>query len=234
MTKYLAIGALALLSFTSAAQADPGFYGDLRGGAAMVDNMFSADRLTDLAINPRTGWSLQGGVGYRFDAPLRVELQAGYQHSNVRATYRELVQVTIPCGTVPAQPCLDPNVTGSVKGPSVFAMGYYDLPLGDRLTLSLGAGVGAQRVDVELRTIARMNSGTSSQFSIVDAGDTVFAGRGAAELAYNVGPVDLTVGYSFTRTGKATLPVKGAYIPTSSFSDNLSTHQITGGVRFTF
>jgi opacity protein-like surface antigen len=139
----------------------------------------------------------------------------------------------VPCGTFAGQPCLDPGVKGSLKVPSLFAMGYYDVPLSQSVTLSLGAGVGAVWLDLDAHTVGRLNNGTASRFNMVNSTDTVFGGRASADLTFGTGPIKYLLGYSYTRTSRAGLAGQGAYT-TFTFNPRLSSHQLTGGVRLAF
>jgi opacity protein-like surface antigen len=220
------------LCIAGPALADPGWYTDLRGGFTETENMSSHSSAANLFIDPKTGWTISGAVGYRFNSPLRVALQAGYEHANIRGSFQENVIPLVACGTT--TPCLDPGVRGHISAPSLFAMAYYDIPMSERLKLSLGAGLGAQRLNMNAYTIGRLSNGTANRFTLVNDSDTVLAGRASAELAYNLSPrTDLTLGYTYTRTADASLAGQGAYVP-FTFKDNMASHAFTVGARLAF
>jgi len=234
--KHLAIAAsvLAVGLSATAAKADPGFYGDVRAGLAEVDTMHFTDPASaNLTVYAKTGWALTGAVGYRFSDSLRIETTAGYQRSKIGGSFSENVQILVPCGTFANQPCLDPGVKGSLEVPTLFAMGYYDIPITERLGLSVGAGIGAAWVNLDAHTTGRLNDGTSARFTMVTDTDTVFAGRAAVDLTYKAGPVDAVLGYSYTRSSHVSLAGRGVYT-SFNYNPRLSSHMITVGARLAF
>ena len=139
-------------------------------------------------------------------------MSGGYQRIKIGGAFSENVLVFMPCGEFAGQPCLDPDVRGTLQVPTVFAMAYYDIPLdGDALTLSLGAGMGVVWMDVDAHTTGRLNDGPTSRFHMVNGSDTVFGGRAAVDLTYTIGSVQTVLGYSYTGTSRAALAGQGAY-----------------------
>lgn len=210
--------------------ADPGWYGELRGGATAVEDMHSASPAANMSVDPNTGWTIEGEAGYRFASPFRLGVLAGYQHNNLTGSFQE--NTIGVCGT--GTPCLSGGVRGRVQAPYLFGMGYYDMPLGNRLTLSVGGGLGAERVDMIARTTGTFTSGATVPFTLVDDDDTVFAQRASAQLAYNLSPrTDLTVGYTYTHADTASLHGQGAFAP-FTFADSMATHSFTAGMKLHF
>jgi opacity protein-like surface antigen len=74
-------------------------------------------------------------AGYRFDPPIRVELQVNYADFGSS-------QLRIGSGTAVS--------SGDVGVTSFMVNGLYDIPLSRHFSLSLGAGVGAALVDASL------------------------------------------------------------------------------------
>ena len=227
---HVSIFSLSLIGVAGQAlAADPGWYGQLKAGPTVVENMTSSSPGANLFIDPKTGGTIEGGAGYRFDSGFRLGLEGGYQRNNINGTFSETA--TGLCGV--ATPCLSGDARGRIAAPNLFAMAHYDVPVTDRLTLSLGGGVGMQRIDLHAHTTGT-TGGAASRFTLIDAEDTVVAWRGGAELDYNLGSrTDFTVGYNYTRSNKPTLTGRGAFQPIS-FSDNMATHAFKAGVKLAF
>ncbi len=210
-------------------------YFGFNGGASPVGAMvFSRPTAADLTVNSSAGWMVQGVAGYRLPGLFRIELQAEYFRNRATGVFRDNVQVAVPCGELPQTPCFLGDVRASVGGPAIFAMGFYDLALAPQLSLQVGGGVGTQRTKMHVDIFGRMNNATAAQrYDIVNASDSVFAARAAVQLAFALTGADLTLGYSFTRTGRPSLPGRGAYVP-FNFDVPMSRHAILGGVRLPF
>jgi opacity protein-like surface antigen len=229
-----AVAGTALASAT-AARAQEGFYGSLQTGAAILGNMSNAtpQSTTNLRLDLDTGWTLSGAVGYRFAQPFRAELTVDYLDGSLDGSYSEN-GIFVPCGTFPNQPCLGPRVDGDVKAWSGFAMGYYDVDLGSRLTPYLGAGLGLVRTSLDVETTARLNNGTSREFDVIDDNDTELGYRLAAGLAYDLDPVVIDVGYTFTTTARPNYAGRGSGIPAFNYAERLESHAVKAGVRLKF
>lgn len=216
------------------AQADTGLYGHLRIGASVLENMnFAGSTTANLNLDPDVGIAVSGAVGYRLLEPLRVELELGYSHNNLNGTFQQNVQVFVPCGTVPGQPCLAPNVNGDISTFSGFAMAYYDLPTVGKLKPYAGVGLGFVNVNLDVGAAATMNDGTRSRFAVIDNSDTVMGYRGTLGVAYDIGPVDLTLGYTYTFTDRMNVPGKGTYV-TFNFDRRVNAHTVNAGVSYKF
>jgi opacity protein-like surface antigen len=236
MTKQFLMAAAAVLGLAapSLAQAETGFYGKLSLGGTSLENMnFSEGTTANLNLDPDVGISLTGAVGYRLAQPLRVEVQLGYGRNSLDGTFQQNVQVLVPCGTIAGQPCLAPNVDGNVDSFSGFAMGYYHFPQIGALKPYAGIGVGFVDVDLDVGAAATMNDGTRSRFAIIDGSDTVVGYRGTVGVAYDVGLVDLTLGYTYTFTDRISLPGRGPNVG-FTFDKRLNAHTINAGVVYNF
>jgi opacity protein-like surface antigen len=221
---------------TAQAQTDEGFYGTLRGGAVFPGNINSSTGSNaQLNLDPGTGWQIGGDWGYRFGNGFRAALAVDYLHANADGRYTENNIVTVPCGTLAAQPCLGPAVDGSLNSWSGFAMAYYDIDVGNNLHPYVGGGLGVLRTGLDAETTARLNSGTTSTFDIVDDHDTEFAYRLTAGVAYDISPTTkFDVGYTFTRSGRYAMDGRGSAIPSFEFDGRTKTHAVTAGMRFAF
>lgn len=232
------LGLLSFLSLTilaaHAAGAEPGVYVEALVGVATAGDSSVPQRASVmLDVTPKAGATVSGAVGYRFENPVRVEINAAHQRNSLAATYQERIQVLIfpPCGQ-PNRPCLGPNVTGRIVAPSFLAMTFYDFRLADRLNLSVGAGIGATAYRLRINTRASHLDGTSRPFAIVDARDTVLTGRGALELGYELGRTEIVARYSFTQTADAAFSGRGNL--GFQFEQRLSSHALAVGARYMF
>ena len=82
-----------------------------------------------------TGWAVFAEVGYRWESNWRLELEAGYRQNDV------------DCLSINGGAC--GNFDAEVSQFTQMFNLVYDIPLDDRLTLSLGAGLGADAVTVD-------------------------------------------------------------------------------------
>ncbi|MBI1213692.1 MAG: outer membrane beta-barrel protein [Alphaproteobacteria bacterium] len=82
-----------------------------------------------------TGWAVLAEVGYRWESNWRLEFELGYRANDV------------DCVSFNGGPCGPFNADVS-QFTQMFNL-VYDIPLDDRLTLSLGAGLGADAVTVD-------------------------------------------------------------------------------------
>ena len=92
------------------------------------------------------------------------------------------------------------------------AWAYYDLPVLGSLKPYIGLGAGFVKADLDVGARATMNSGTVSRFAIIDSSDTLIGYRGAVGIAYDLGTVDLTLGYTYTLSDRMHAPGKGALV----------------------
>jgi outer membrane protein OmpA-like peptidoglycan-associated protein len=123
------------------------------------------------------------------------------------------------------------DLTGDIEEYSLMANVLYDIALSKRLSLSLGAGVGADNVRFD---------GTYTSFGgPVPASDDEwkFAAQGIAGIAYSLSPrLDLTLTYRYLHISDPTFSQAGSF---SVFSlsqtvqfDNFGKHSLSAGLRF--
>lgn len=228
------LAAAVLAPVAAHAHSDSLFYGKLQLGGSSVESLNFSDATTaNLNLDPDVGVSVTGAIGYRLAAPLRLEAQLGYGHNNLNGTFQQNVQVLVPCGTIAGQPCLAPNVTGNMDTFAGFLMGYYDLPQIGMLKPYAGVGVGFVNVDMDVGSVGTMNDGTRARFAILDRSDTTVGYRGTVGLAYDAGPVDLTLGYSYTFTDRLDMPGRGSNV-SFTFNKRINSHTVSAGVIYNF
>jgi len=225
---------MSLVAVAEGRAAALGFYGALRLGGTETPAMTFADPSTaSLSLNPKTGWNLEGAVGYHFSDVLRAELAVGYGMSNLSGRFQENVVTIAACGNTPNFPCLTPDVTGEAKTLSAFGMGYFAPPIGILFQPYIGAGIGVVRADVFAHTRATLNNGMVSRYAVIDADNSVMAYRGKVGITWPIGLADIDVAYTYTLTEGLSLPGRGPNV-SFTFDKRMKTHSVTAGVIYRF
>ncbi|MCG8692950.1 MAG: outer membrane beta-barrel protein [Minwuiales bacterium] len=206
--------ASAALAAPAAAQGlQEGVYLELRGGATFLsESELSGPDVTALGFSNtdlefKTGFVIDGAVGYAHSSGFRGELALGYREND----FDEL------SGTFAGAP-FDIGVDGDLLAVSFMGNVYYDISLGSEgsavanLVPFVGVGIGTAYLEVD--------------GELGDGDDTVFAYQGMAGLAYRVTPnVSLTATYTYFAT---TDPEFG------DTDAEYETHNITAGFRYNF
>ncbi len=207
----------ALAPFASAGDLR-GTYFAFEGGASWVDGeslgrtlLFTAGGSTTSTFQADfdTGWALMGTLGYAFKNGFRAELEAGYRNNDIDTLLTSGGSPTI--------------AVGELSEFSLMVNLLYDLKLGDRMTASIGAGIGADQASFEAAALA------------IDEDDWVFAFQGLLGLSYAVGDrSQIFLNYRYLHadapdyTNFVTPP---AAVQRLSFGDDLSKHAVTVGFR---
>ncbi|MEQ1864123.1 MAG: porin family protein, partial [Micropepsaceae bacterium] len=181
--------AAAALSLPAQAGHFNGWYVGLEGGANWIDSEDAAYLLTfngnaaqsdtaEAAFD--TGWAVLATGGYAFDSDWRVEAEFGYRRNDVSA--RWLVSDTAR------------TLNGDVSEYSLMANVLYDIQLGERMSLSLGAGAGGDHAKLEGRfTIPSVTSPDP-----ISDSEWNFAAQGIAGLSYAISPrLELALNYRY-------------------------------------
>ena len=206
----LLLGTAAALSLCGAAQAAPfhGWYLSLEGGANWVEDSDFVNHVGVASFSDRysynTGWGALGEIGYAFDHHWRVEAEAGYRSNDINEF--------IFAGA-------HSPVDGNLNEITVMGNVLYDIPLSERLELSIGVGVGGD--DVRLK----------SDIPAVNFSDSVwkFAYQGIAGLNYAIGKrSQLFLDYRYLTVSS---PDFSNGVNTYNF-DDLHKHTLTIGLRF--
>jgi outer membrane protein OmpA-like peptidoglycan-associated protein len=207
----LLLGAAASLALGSAANATThdGWYVSLEGGASWVQDADLA-RLpaTPFVMESDTGWAVLASVGYSWQN-WRAEFEAGYRDNGISGFFT-------PAGApVACAGCVDPSLVEI----TLMANVLYDLPLTDRLSLSIGAGAGGDYANLDL----------GPPF---DEDDWVFAAQGIAGLNYAIGSkTDLFVTYRYLWVNEPEFVAASA---TGFAYDDFQKHTATIGLRYHF
>lgn len=211
---------LALVSHASAGELR-GSYAAIEGGAGWVgsERFFQATAtaiVTTSALYDAdfdTGWAIFGTLGYAFSNNFRAELEAGYRHNEIEGL-REIA---------PAPGALSPD--GDLSEFTVMANLLYDIPLGQRLTLTVGGGVGMDQADLDVGALGFNDD------------EWVFAYQGIAGLSYAIGDrTQLFVNYRYLHADapEYTSTIAANTVQQTSFLGDLGKHTATFGLRFAF
>lgn len=166
---------------------------------------------TDFAIDFETGWAFGGAVGYHWDM-LRLELELSYREND--ASDFEGAATT----------------TGDVSQFAQMLNIIFDIPLGESVELSLGAGIGGALVDADITATTLLGT------AIVSDDDYVLAYQAIAGLSVDVGErTELFAEYRYFVADGAEL--NGDSVPGPTFvSDDYDMKNHTGlfGLRYYF
>ena len=209
-TKLFLLASSVALSLAAPANAGhfKGWYIGLEGGGNWVsdnDAIFSTTPPPGSGparIDFDTGWAGIATAGYGFDSNWRIEAELGYRHNDVNVS-----------GVV--------NRTGGeLDSATLMGNVLYDIPVTERLTLSVGAGAGVMR--------ARFDDGVMHRDD-----DTKFAYQGLAEVSYALNRrLDLTLNYRYLRTDDAEFHGRHLTQTDSYDTDNLQNQTVTVGLRY--
>ena len=137
--------AVLALSASASAAGLRGTYVSFEAGANWIDgNRFFQDVIyttsnftyTEYREDFERGWAVMGSIGYAFDNHFRVELEAGYRNNGFDQLYGSSSS-TLPSG-------------GELNEFTLMANVLYDIPLSERVSLSVGAGAGADRAQFKV------------------------------------------------------------------------------------
>jgi OmpA-OmpF porin, OOP family len=195
-----------------------GTYFALEGGASWVQSESLTQRLafttgattsSQLQGEFDAGWVILGSIGYAFDNHLRVEIEGGYR-------VNDLDQLLTIGGTPIAS-------TGDLSEFTLMANLLYDFRLGDRLTASVGGGVGADLASLEAGVFG------------LDESEWGFGFQGLLGLNYVVGErTQVFINYRYLRVEGPEFSNAVAGPPAAqlvSFRGDLDKHAVTLGVR---
>ncbi len=210
----LLAGATALASLTGLAQAGDGagWYAGVEAGVNWVDDIDQLEAYPGgLKVNQNfeldNGWGLLGTVGRKFAGGWRAEVEVGYREN-------EGGLFTGTLGTSFA-----PDATSSEF--TLMANVVYDLMLGQGTSLSLGAGLGADRAH------------TTSKTAGFDDSDWSFAYQGIVGVNFDISPnMQMFANFRYLAIDghdyyDASLPAFGTL-----HQDDITKETLTLGIRF--
>ncbi len=216
LTRSLLLGATASLALALSAHADngnyQGWYAGLEGGAAWVQDADLVEHLTGGTrfhgtIDLDTGWAVLATVGLEYDR-WRFEGELGYRRNDINS-------ITFHTGFSSA------NINDFDQLTLMGNM-LYDVPLGRDLSLSLGAGVGVDRLSFDWPGFGA--------HGIKDS-DWQFAWQLIAGLSYAFDDTyEGFVNYRFLQTEGPSFEDHGV----REDFDNVDTHTASIGLRYHF
>lgn len=219
--KAVLLAGTAALALATHAQAGElrGSYAAIEGGAGWIgsERLAQATAVTGVITTSAafdadfaTGWAVLATLGYAFDNNIRAELEVGYRHNDLD----RLIQLTTPAALA---------ADGDLSEFTVMANLIYDIAIGDKLTLSLGAGVGADRANLDAVALG-----------IADD-EWVFAAQGIAGLNYAMGrQTQLFLNYRYLHVDapEYTANIAANTVQNTAFLSDLGKHTATLGLRF--
>jgi len=208
-------GAAALVMGANAQAAASGFYAGLEAGATWIErsDVLETRNTGATAFHDRidydTGWALLATLGYEWNH-WRVEGEIGYRQNDMQS-----LRTTI----------FTTKGVDNLDQLTLMANVLYDIPLGDRFSATLGAGVGADRISFDWPGFS--SNGWSDD-------NWVFAWQGIVGLNYALSPdCDLFVDYRYLSASGPDYAIDVVTIYTLDF-DDVVTHTASVGVRWHF
>jgi outer membrane protein OmpA-like peptidoglycan-associated protein len=217
--------ALAVSMAAGSAQASTGWYVGLSGGANWVEDVeingvpgtaYPYAGAIDERFEFDTGWIVTGQVGYKWASNWRMEFELGY-----RSNDGDIFQLTPPTGDQG-----DNEITQFTQMLNVL----YDFPLTEKITLSVGAGIGGNLVSYEDGNLGLGSFYTNPPNGLSYDDDYVLAGQLIAQLGYAVtNRLDLYVDYRYLVADE---PEFVSSAPVNGFSMEDDKHAVMIGLRY--
>lgn len=222
-TRATLLAGAALLAIPTYADAGQlrGTYVSVEGGASWVRNeTFSQDYTTTVSSDVysnaftndfETGWAVFGSVGYAFESGIRTELEFGYRMNNAK---QDSVSSSL-------------HGEGELREFTIMANALYDIALTDHMSLSLGAGVGADRARLAMYCMC------------LDEDSWSLAYQGIAGINYALGSqTQFFVNYRYLHVDAPEYSWFIDDVPGADwrvkFLGDLNKHAVTVGLRFAF
>ena len=248
-SKFILLGTVAALSLISTSNTNAhqqGWYVGLEAGANWIgDNDFSVSnggyangigevKLTSLpAINSGsldfdTGWAGFATFGYGFENNWRIEVEAGYRSNDFKATvgygYAPMTEVAAPyLGDVliyNGQPNHSlQTASGTLDEWTAMVNFIYDIPVAEKIDLSIGVGVGVDFSNIEAAGL--------------EDSDTNFAYQAIVGLSYQVTKrLDLTLTYRYLNVDAPSYSETLNKVAYTAGLDDIEKQSVTVGLRY--
>ncbi|MCE9522400.1 MAG: outer membrane beta-barrel protein [Alphaproteobacteria bacterium] len=215
------VAALSLVAARDSSAKHQGWYVGIEAGANWIDDTefafddnFFDDAELAIALPPSslspslnfdTGWAALGTVGYAFDNNWRIEGELGFRQNDA--------DVIFGGKSVSA-------FSGELTEYSAMVNVLYDIPLAEKLSLSVGAGVGAD--------YSQFDDGAG-----FDDNDISFAYQAIAGLSYELtNRLDLTLTYRYLHVNSPEYSDTVGRFEEAYKLDDLEKHTVTVGLRY--
>jgi OmpA-OmpF porin, OOP family len=216
--------ALAICGSVGSAEAGhfKGWYIGVEGGANWVQDWdFVEASLPTHTHNDtaefETGWAAMATVGYAFHNNWRAELEVGYRANDLPTIISRINNGPVFVGTYTYN-----DGDGSLQEFTLMANVLYDIPLSEKVSLSLGAGVGADKANVEF---GRNPAADLDQWRL--------AYQGIAGLNVAVGSrTELFVNYRYLIVDAVDIPIGAINGHPDTDADDFQKHTVTFGLRY--
>ena len=242
------VAALSLISTSNSNAHQQGWYIGLEAGANWIgDNDFtigsdfsydSKEILSSSSYGPSggsldfdTGWAGFVTFGYGFDNNWRVELEGGYRSNDLKAfagyhdgytppAAPDLGEIPMFPGPVIATPSGSvATANGSLDEWTAMINVIYDLPLTEKLDLSIGVGAGIDFSNVEVA-------------GLKDS-DTNFAYQAIVGLSYEITKrLDLTLNYRYLNVDAPSYSAEVFKDVYTANLEDIQKHTVTVGLRY--
>jgi OOP family OmpA-OmpF porin len=174
-----------------------GWYLGLESGWVMVeDSELPSLGYDNIAFDSGLGsdaYGVIGTAGYAFDGNWRIEVEFGYRHNGIN-TIETSIGGNAFAGAIPVD-------GGRLREFTGFMNVIYDLELADRWALSLGLGIGADNVSLDIP-----DTDGAGLLSAISVDHTELASQALAGLSYRLGAHwDLMVNYRYLRAEEVNL-----------------------------
>lgn len=216
------VSVLALTPSIAMAQEMGRIYMEGRGGVTFLTDADNTGGGINIKSSHDVGPNVAAAVGYSDPSGFRGELELSYRENEIDdLTIRDDGGIGVALG-VGSLNGFGFSASGDV---SIFtAMGnlYYDFPTTGPWKPFVGGGIGVAEVSVDASALG---------VEIVDDSDTVVAYQVGAGIAYELTPLwSFTVAYRYLATTDPRLTDAVG----ESFDSEYSSHNVMGGIRFTF
>ena len=244
-SKFILLGTVAALSLISTSNSDAhnqGWYIGIEAGANWIgDNDFTISHdgwATDSefsklsmhgggsdggALDFDTGWAGLVTFGYGFDNNWRIELEGGYRSNDFDVAFGGPSRMTgdlVSAPWVSDEPIFaGKQPTGSLDEWTAMVNFIYDIPLAEKIDLSLGVGVGVDFSNLEVAGL--------------EDSDTNFAYQAIVGVNYEISKrLDLTLTYRYLNVDAPSYSAEVFKDVYTANLEDIEKHTVTVGLRY--
>jgi OmpA-OmpF porin, OOP family len=229
--KIMLLGTVASLSLIAVQESQArhnGWYVGLEAGANWIDEtdalvsfdnydvefnevaLFSHSEFSS-RVDFDTGWAGFATAGYAFESNWRIEVELGIRQNDFDLAFDEFYLV---------KESETSTIGGELTEYTAMVNVIYDVPLSERVNLSIGLGMGVDHSTIDVGGIA-------------DDSDTNFAYQAIAGLSYEITRrLDLTLTYRYLHVDEPEFSGVIARREAAYMLDDLEKHSVTVGLRY--